>query len=278
MRIYSILRSTYSLQKPSGLDVQQKLEKHTNPLGLNILEFVNNSIVYIFNQSQIQPLSSNFINSISTNHLPQNDSITLLLDRNNKQVTPRSLKINAQYSKLCDGFKEKQRGRLLSLRERCEMRRNRFAKANQSDPIFGRFDFKQIYLNRNKSLMWCQTRKVMSTSWSRALFALEGLDTSNETNDDVDRIMTNTFNYRESQTVAALLQLPAFDAYQKLLFVRDPFERFLSVYLDKIQFHVQVNLRHIRQLKLDMYCKYRHRRNVLSEHSNHYRLLKQQHT
>ena len=84
--------------------------------------------------------------------------------------------------------------------------------------------------------MWCETPKAMSTSWGRAVFALEGRDTRNVNYVWVHHLMQERFEFLSpsSLTMQVFRNVPHFDTYRKLLFLRDPFTRLHSAYIDKI--------------------------------------------
>ena len=138
---------------------------------------------------------------------------------------------------LCDDFKEEQETRLRELRARCEQRQKRYSEAGTSDPMLSRHGTTRVYLHHNRSLMWCETPKAMSTSWGRVVFGLEGRDTSQISYVRVHIWMHDTFEF-VAPTVFSMdsfNHVTRFEEYSKLIFVRDPFTRFLSAYLDKVE-------------------------------------------
>ena len=165
----------------------------------------------------------------------------------------------APIEELCRGFKAEQEERLRALRENCESRRKRYAEENRSDPTSAQRGPTRVYVHRNRSLMWCETPKAISTSWGRAVFKLEGRDDL----EDVNYVWVHIFMQESFDYYAPIVlnpkvfsNVPHFDTYHKLLFVRDPFSRLLSAYLDKVAFPEMPYHNLVDSIKQEMRCDF----------------------
>ena len=175
---------------------------------------------------------------------------------------------------LCKGFKMEQAERIANLKAKCEARHKRFSEQKQKDPMLTRKGTSRMYMHRNRSLMWCETPKAISTSWGRALFALEGRDTGDVNYVWVHLFMQERFEFLSpsSLTMHVFRNVPHFDTYRKLLFLRDPFTRLHSAYIDKIvqpflQYH---NL--VESINRELKCNYlsiEHKCLQLMENADH---------
>ena len=165
---------------------------------------------------------------------------------------------NAPIEELCKGFKEEQMERLQAMRENCEARHQRFAQKKLADPTSAQHGPTRVYVHRNRSLMWCETPKAISTSWGRAVFKMEGRELEDVNYVWVHIFMQESFEYLSPIVLnpKAFSHVPKFDTYNKLLFVRDPFSRFLSAYLDKVAFPELTYHNLVDSIKREMRCNY----------------------
>ena len=106
--------------------------------------------------------------------------------------------------------------------------------------------------------MWCEPPKAMSTSWGRAMFALEGRDTTDIFFVWVHLFMQARFEFLSPSTLAmnVFRHVPHFDTYEMLLFLRDPFTRLHSSYIDKILHPLQRYHNLVESINRELKCNY----------------------
>ena len=150
------------------------------------------------------------------------------------------------------------KARIQNLQARCTALSLKHKLSQQSNSPLTRHGTTRVYLHHNRSLMWCETPKAMSTSWGRAVFGLEGRDTSQISYVRVHIWMHDTFEYVAPTILStrAFNHVQNFSSYRKLLFVRDPFTRLLSAYLDKVEFPKMTYHDLVTNIKQEAHCNY----------------------
>lgn len=96
----------------------------------------------------------------------------------------------------------------------------------RNDSIFGK-DLHYFIVFRSRKVIYCFTPKVATTQWKKELLVLEGED--KQTYGDANFVINNNLNYVSPQEAEQMLK-----NYFTFLFVRDPMERLLSAYKDKL--------------------------------------------
>ena len=171
---------------------------------------------------------------------------------------PKSIRNARNSPELCSGFRAEMKARIQNLQARCNKLSLKHKQSQQSNSPLTRHGTTRVYLHHNRSLMWCETPKAMSTSWGRAVFGLEGRDTSKITYVRVHIWMHDTFEYLAPTILStkAFTHVENFSSYRKLLFVRDPFTRLLSAYLDKVEFPRMKYHDLVTNIKREVHCNY----------------------
>lgn len=86
-----------------------------------------------------------------------------------------------------------------------------------------------IIVDDKNRLLYCRIPKVACTNWKRVLLAMNGLLGANESYFDLPKTLLRRLTDYTADEVRSRL-----DNYYKIVFVREPFERLLSAYSDKL--------------------------------------------
>lgn len=96
-----------------------------------------------------------------------------------------------------------------------------------SDSLFGT-NLRYFLVFRKRKVIYCFVPKVASTQWQKELFVLKEEDEEMSRDANVT-VAKNNLNYFSEQEARQMLK-----SYFTFLFVRDPMERILSAYKDKL--------------------------------------------
>ncbi|XP_050709661.1 carbohydrate sulfotransferase 11-like [Eriocheir sinensis] len=101
----------------------------------------------------------------------------------------------------------------------------------------GKDDLKYLLVDDQHKALYCFVPKVGCTNWKRLWMILTGLsqeDNPQDIPEDVPHLLHDQMMLVNQPYDASELQ-HKLDTYKKLIVVRDPFERFLSAYRDKLE-------------------------------------------
>ncbi|XP_036367125.1 carbohydrate sulfotransferase 11-like [Octopus sinensis] len=132
-------------------------------------------------------------------------------------------KTSAKFSKQDSIFEERRR----RLQEVCNGNENVFIGNNTEANIKGR-----MHIDSKHKIIYCAIEKTGSTFWKRTMQILIGI--RNASNPFVIRGMEAHFNFNTLRKVSFDIVHVLLQKYTKFLFVREPYARLLSGYVDKL--------------------------------------------
>ena len=126
-------------------------------------------------------------------------------------------------------------------RKRRQRVRN-FCKTHDIDARGGGAYGRNVVVSEKHKLLWCVVPKVGSSQWKHVMGKLEGLD-------HIPRdilLRSGAFKFYSSYPPEKRQEM--LKTYRKFMFVRHPFERLLSAYLEKFEGHQPAFVRHYGRL------------------------------
>ncbi len=101
-----------------------------------------------------------------------------------------------------------------------------------------KFHLQNIIIDQKHKFFYCYTPKVACTTWKRMLMVITGLWNNTNFETIPGRIVHKPKYFKKFSTLTLNEKKEALNNFTKFMIVRDPFERLLSAYRDKLETYI----------------------------------------